>query len=310
MKLKSMKAGNRTTSSLFRLNKNHMGRVCIVTDSSVQFPLPSFQGRHLVKILPFAVQLNGQVSEAGREIKTSEFPLYPGEANQPRLIIPKREQILEFFTAIDEERSYDQVLAIFSSANFSPMHNVVKSNMEGQNGRLRIQIVDSQTISIGLGFLVQAAADLIIRQGPLVESEHLVRSLIPHIYSVFCTPGLTYLHNSGFVDVAQALVGEFLGMFPLFTIEEGHLTPLEKVRNHRQVLDFFQEFLDEFEHLQHISLVQSTSPNPQDGRLLREHIQESHSKTPFTEHAISPVLAALLGPQTSALFAIEAGVHN
>jgi DegV family protein with EDD domain len=282
-----------------------MGRVCIVTDSTVQFSLPSFVGRQVVKILPFGIFLNGQLHEGARDIKPADLPLFPPEENHPCLQVPTPEEILRFFSVIEVENQYDQVLAIFSSASMNPLFEQVKNTLDGQNGRLRVQVIDSQTISIGLGFLVQSAADLLIRQASLSEGEHLVRSLVPHIYSVFCTPGLSYLAQSGFVDPAQAMVGEYLGLFPLFTLEEGRLSPLEKVRNHRQVLDFFQEFLDEFEHLNHISLVQSISSNPQDGRLLREHIQENHPKTPFTEHSISPALAALLGPQTSALFAIE-----
>ncbi len=282
-----------------------MGRVCIATDNTVQFSLPSFVGRQVVKILPFGIYLNGQVHEAAREIKSGDLPLFPGEERHPRLVPPTPDEILRFFASIEAENQYDQVLAIFSSASLNGMFDLVKSTIEGQTGRLRVQVVDSQTISIGLGFLVQSAADLLIRQPSLSEGEHLVRSLVPHIYSVFCTPGLSYLAQAGFIDNSQAMVGEYLGLFPLFTLEEGRLSPLEKVRNHRQVLDFYQEFLDEFEHLNHISLVQSSSSNPQDGRLLREHIQENHPKTPFTEHTISPALAALLGPQTSALFAIE-----
>jgi DegV family protein with EDD domain len=293
------------TSSLSPSN-NNMSRVCIVTDSSVQFSLPSFQGRQLVKIFQTGILLNGQIYDSARDLKPTDFPAFPDDGNHPKLLIPTEDQILQFFAAIEEERLYDQVLGIFTSSNLSPFYEIIKKTMEGHNGRLRIQMVDSQTLSIGLGFLVQAAADLLIRQGSLVDGEHLVRSLIPHIYSVFCTPGLSYLYHSGFIDFAQAMVGEYLGMFPLFTIEDGHFSPLEKVRNHRQVLDFFQEFLDEFENLQHISLVQNSSPNPQDGRLLREHVQENHPKTPFTEHSISPALATQIGPQASALFAFEA----
>jgi fatty acid-binding protein DegV len=100
-------------------------------------------------------------------------------------------------------------------------------------------------------------------------------------------------------------VGEMLGMLPIFSLEEGKLSPLEKVRNRHHTIDFFQEFLDEFEHLQHIALLQHSVMNTQDSRILREHFQDGFQKTTFTEHAISLPLAILLGPSASGLFLLE-----
>ena len=69
---------------------------------------------------------------------------------------------------------------------------------------------------------------------------------------------MTYLYQSGFIGDAQALVGEMLGLLPIYTLEEGRLTPVEKARNYRQLIDFMQEFIDEFSDLYHIALIQSS----------------------------------------------------
>ena len=282
-----------------------MGFTCIVTDNYVQFPQPSFPGRQMVKILHFNYQLKGQVYEQGRDLKASDLPLFPGESNYPSILNQSPDQICQFFAAIEEEKTYDRILAILTSSQLSPLYSQVKDAIKSFSGRVHIQLIDSQSTSIGLGFLVQSAIEAIQKNITFTEIEHLVRSLIPRIYAIVCIPGLSYLYRAGFVDHSQAMVGEMLGLLSLFALEEGHLTPLEKVRNHRQVLDSFQEFLDEFEYLQHIALVQNISPNSQDGRLLREHAQDNFPKTSFTEHSINLALAALLGPQTSSLFAVE-----
>jgi DegV family protein with EDD domain len=159
---------------------------------------------------------------------------------------------------------------------------------------------------VGLGLLVQSAADLIARGASMAETERRVRSMIPHIYSVLCTPAMSYLHYSGFLDRAQASVGELLGIYPIFAVEEGQLTPLEKVRNHRQVLDFFQEFLEEFDQLQHIAFIQSAvSNNSQDGRILRDHAQDHFAKTPFSEHTVNLSVATMFGPNSTGVFVAE-----
>ncbi len=283
-----------------------MNSVCVVTDSFVQFPQPSFAGRQSVRILHQSYQINERVYENGKDLKPNELPLLPGASQKPQIFLPSGDQIRQFFADVEDERVYDRILAILTSSQLSPLFSMVKEALKTFPARLQVQIIDSQSTSIGLGFLVQSAVEALSKNLPFIEVEHLVRSLIPRIYAIFCTPGLSYLAQANIVDPSQAIVGEMLGLLPLFALEEGHLTPLEKLRNHRQVLDSFQEFLDEFEYLQHIALVQSVTPNSQDGRLLREHAQDNFSKTPFTEHSINLALATLLGPQTTGLFVVEA----
>ena len=55
--------------------------------------------------------------------------------------------------------------------------------------------------------------------------------MIPHTYMMVCTPGLSYLYYAGIIDQAQAFVGEMLGLLPIFTLEEGQINAVEKVRS-------------------------------------------------------------------------------
>lgn len=282
-----------------------MSRVCIVTDNSVQFSQPTFSGRQNIKILPFTQTYKEMGFENGHDLKPTDLPIFPSDGQVPHLLIPSTDKIRLFFTSIEEEKVFDQALVIVNSSHLSPMYLAVCQAITGWNCRVQIQLVDSLSISLGLGYLVQAAAESLVVKNSMIEAEHLVRSLIPKIYAILCTPGLAYLHQSGFVDNAQAMVGEYLGLLPLFTLDDGILSPLEKVRNHRQVVDFFQEFLDEFEALKYISLIINSTPSAQDSRFLREHAQMNFPGTPFTEHSINAALAIMFGPQTSAIFAFE-----
>jgi DegV family protein with EDD domain len=283
-----------------------MGSITLLTDSTVQFTLPSFYGRSLVKVIQLTVQQRGILAEAGKVQKPGDLPVYVAEENQVRLLPPPVEQLRELFSQDDSGHSYDQVLCIFSSSSMCAMVEQALETQKLVNGRINLVVVDSLTTSVGLGVLVQAAADAVARGSSLADTERLVRSLLPHIYAVICAPSLSYLYGSGFLDRAQAGVGEMLGLYPIFAIEEGRLTPLEKVRNHRQVLDFFQEFLEEFDQLQYIAFLQSAvGGNAQDGRILRDHSQDHFPRTPFSEHTINLPVAALFGPSALGVFVVE-----
>ena len=281
-----------------------MSSICIVTDSSAQFAQPSFPGRNVVKIISHDVQINGRIFPGGEDLKAQNLPPSANKELQPKLIPPSPEMFYKEFSSIGQ--SYDTIIGLFLSSSLSECYSNAAKAAATLHGRFNVQTIDSQTTSLGLGLLVQFAADLIAKGCSLSEIELHIRSQIPQIYGVFCTPGLTYLYSNKFIDYAQATIGEMLGLLPIFALEDGQLSPLEKVRNHRHAIEFFQEFLDEFESLQHIALLQSAPSNTQEARMLRDYAQDSFPKTPFTEHTINLPLSVLFGPRSMGLIVVEA----
>ncbi len=280
-----------------------MSSICILTDSSAQFPQLAFPGRNLVRIMPLDVELNGTIYEEGKDLKAAALPAQANDTLKPRLLPPPQEKLRQLIVSLGQ--TYNEIIAIVMSSQLSTVYDATREAGEAIAGRVSIQIVDSQTTSVGLGILVQHAAEAAARGDNSVEIERMIRAVIPHVYMVACTPGLSYLYYAGFVDRAQASVGEMLGLLPIFAMDEGRLTPLEKVRTHRNALDFFQEFIDEFDALQHIALLQSVQPNQQDSRLLREHVEDFFPQTPFSEHTINLPLATLIGPRSVGLVVVE-----
>ncbi len=280
-----------------------MSSVCVVTDSAVQFPQLSFNSRNLLTVVPLYCQLGGELYASNDDFKPSGLPASAEDDLSPHLLAPSIEQMQAVFS--DLSKSFDAILGIFSSSNLSPVFSRAQEAAEALRGGLEIQLVNSQTIAAGLGFLVEKAINTALRGVPAQEIEYEVRSLIPHVYNVMCIPGLSYLYYNGFVDRAQAVVNEMLGLYPIFAIEEGQLTPLEKLRNNRHTVNYFQEFLDEFDNLQHVALLQSVPPNQPEAQILRDHAREIFPNTPFTTHSINLPLATLFGPRSMGLFVIE-----
>jgi DegV family protein with EDD domain len=280
-----------------------MPSLCILTDSSVQFSQPSFPGRNLVHILPLSVVVTRQSGRDEQSLRVNELPASATEQLQPRLLPPSPDTIRRTILALGQ--SYDEVLAILTSSKLCQVMESAQDAIKLLHGRIHIQFIDSQTTSIGLGILVQTAAETAARGETAFEIERQVRNLLPHIYAAICVPGLSYLHYAGLLDHAQATVGELIGLNSIFSIEEGRLSPVIKVRSIRQAYDYFQEFLDEFDYLKHIGLMQRIHHNPSESRLLREHAQNNYSRTSFTEHSINLPLAILFGPTATGLFIIE-----
>jgi DegV family protein with EDD domain len=281
-----------------------MSSICILTDSAVQFTQPGFAGREDVRVIPYDVHLAGAVYPDGEGVKATALSPSADSRLAPRLIVPQVDQLELLLRSL--ALHYDEVIAVFSSSELSPIMAQTEKAAAMAKSIVPVTLIDSQTTSVGLGLLVQLAAECAAQGQPAAVIEQRVRKAVPRVYTLLCTAGLSYLSEAGFVDVAQATVGEMLALLPIFSLEEGKLSAIEKARNLRGVIDFFQEFLSEFDALQHIALIQGVAPYNHESHLLREFSQDHFPKTPFSEHTINLPLATLVGPRTLALIIMEA----
>lgn len=280
-----------------------MPRACILTDNSAQFPHHSFPGQDLVRVIPYDIELSGVFYPEGKDIKIAKLPISADDKLNPQLIPPSEEKFIQWFNVLGQD--FTEILVILQAASISDAYLHAIQAVTALQGGYSIQVVNSQTTSAGLGTLVQIAAEAITNGASVTEAEHLVRSQVPHTYTIFCAPGLSYLFYAGIVDRAQAVVGEMLNFLPVFTLEEDQLTALEKVRNYRATMDYFTEFLEEFEDLRHIALIQSIPPLIQETRGLRQLFQEMHPNTSYSEHNLNPPLATVFGPRLLGLIIVE-----
>jgi DegV family protein with EDD domain len=270
-----------------------MSNVCILTDSTVQFTHPNFPGHDRVYIIPFEIQ---NTTPGGNE------PVR-GNGFSKKLIHPSANEFIRFYSQLSRE--YETIFVLTLSSLLNPTTRVALSASQQSGNPATIDVIDSQTTGIGLGLLVQIAAAMAADGLASAEIEQQMRASIPRIYMLFCIPELTYLAHSGFMDYSQAVVAEMMGMLPIFAIEEGRLTPMEKVRTQRHLFESFQEFINEFDTPAHIALMRGVGHNPSRTRAVRQYVQEAFPETQFSEHTIAPHLAALVGPQSTALVIME-----
>jgi DegV family protein with EDD domain len=272
---------------------NTMSNICILTDSTAQYTLAKYPGHERVHVLPFEVQT---FDREGEHSRSRHRP------NQ-RLIPPSAQEFEQAFARLSRE--YDTIFVLPMSSRLNPAHANALDAVRHFNNHARVHVIDTQTTSIGLGLLVQAAAAAAAEGAAAEEIEQRMRASIPHIYMLFCIPELTTLAGSGYMDYSQALVAEMMGLLPVFSIEEGRLTPIEKVRTRRHLFESFLEYINEFDAPAHIALVRGGNQSTIRARPVRMYVQETFPETPFSEHAISPPLASLFGQQATGLIIFE-----
>jgi DegV family protein with EDD domain len=276
-----------------------MPSICIVSDSTALFPNPVFQGRAQVQLMP--ANWNGSQPASDR-LKAMDFPQTLKAAEAPTITTPTETEFDDLFRAAAAK--HDGVLAIMHSSKFSPAADRAQAVAQALSGSVPVRVIDSHTVSLGLGLIVQSAALAAEGGMPLHELDLYARSLIPKVYGMLCIPGLTYLQRAGVVNPSQALVGEYLKIMQVFTLDNGELVPTQKARNTRHLVDIFVEFLSEFFNLEHISIMQGAPAFEQETRGLRERLNEERPGIPISEQIINAPFASFVGPHSLGVFAL------
>jgi DegV family protein with EDD domain len=280
-----------------------MSQVCILTDSTAQFPTPAFAGRKLVNVIPLHIQLNGALYQKSEGIRAADLPLSAQGVADLKVLPPSLAEFEDMYTHLGQ--FYEEIVVILHTTDLSKTYNNALESAANVKGKTKIIVIDALTTATGLGLVVQAAAAAAEKGTSGQDIDDMIRSLLPRMYTVFCIQGLSYLSRSGYLGKAQAIVGEYLDVLPMYILEAGRLIPTQKARNNRHLVDLLHEFLSEFTHLDHIALLQGAPPFETETRALRERLLLDFKNTPISEHTISPELAGIIGPRSLGMFALQ-----
>lgn len=253
-----------------------MLRTCILTDSTAIFTKPNFPGFEHVHVIPHDPQTS---------------------------LAPNVEAYREMFINLGQQ--YQEVIAILGSAHLSPSVDNATQAASSLKSPLNIQVIDSQTTAVGLGMLAQSGAEALSCRVNFQDVCNHLRGLMRNIFAIFCLPDLTALYHAGLIDQAQAIVGEMLGVIPIFVMENGQLLHIQKIRSSRHLVDIFFEFVMEFEHLKYLALLQGSPLYEQECRNLRERINQNLHSLYLHEYPINPALAAILGPHSLGIISVQ-----
>lgn len=282
-----------------------MSKVRIVTDSSICLPIRHPAYRHPVTIAPIGINNGKQLLEDDPQITPEKLTEMFDTADAfPSAVPPSAEEFRLLYRELRKET--DQILSIHSSGAMCDMVGEAEKASEHFLGRSNIQVIDSKTLSIGLGLIVQAALEAAERNRSLEACVRIVRGMIPRIYAVFFLDDLTYLDQNGMITRSQAILGNMLGILAFLTMEEGEIIPMEKVRSRPRALEKVIEFVSEFSSVQHIAILKNGIQSQEELSQLSDRLQTLHPTAPLTVHNYGASTATCIGPRSLGVIVLEA----
>lgn len=281
-----------------------MTAIRIVTDSSALFIDPTVIKRYQITVVPLYVQFGSELFRLGIDIDSEAF-LYRLQTSPelPTLLPPTVDDFYQVYA--DLNRTTTSIISLHLSSHLGKVYQAAVDASKMMLGRCDIVVIDSQTISAGLAFLVQRAAEIAISHTNLEHAVKDIRRLLPRIYSVFYVQTMQMLAQRGLISQAQTILGEMLGVMPFVTIEEGQLTIMEKALNTTQAIDKLVEFISEFTTIDEMVVLHHSATMDNTLRQLQDRLAAELGKTNFPIRLYDPIVMALLGTDATGIVILE-----
>lgn len=201
----------------------------IVTDSTSDLPQDLIEA-HALEVIPTLLVLEGKEYADGKGISREEFyTRLPGMKN---LLTTAAPSIGEFTARYQKlfELGCDHILSIHAAQQLTTIVNTARQAAAGFLDR--ITVLDSGSLSLGLGFQVLAAAEA--AENGLKAALAAVASTRERIKVFAALDTMDNLRHSGRVPYAVAALGGLLSIKPIIELTEGVVKPIGAVRTTRQ----------------------------------------------------------------------------
>jgi DegV family protein with EDD domain len=205
-----------------------MAGIAIVTDTSADL-LPQDAAKAGVSLVPLTVSFGDETFEAVTELSNADFydRLTAPGAPLPRTAAPSPQRFESTYREALEAGA-DGVVCVTISSDLSATHGVAVQAARAFPGQ--VEVVDSRTVTQGLGMLAIEAAALARGGAGQAQVAAHVRDLAERTHIVFTVDTLDYLQKGGRIGRASALLGTVLSIKPILGVEGGVVVPVDRVR--------------------------------------------------------------------------------
>lgn len=232
-----------------------MSSIAIVTDSTADIP-QKLASQYQIYIVPNIVVIDGKSFEDGKDLTRQEFyenlpsmKTYPTTSTaSPGVYQKLYRNLLNNVT--------DQIVSIHASSQLSGIFNA--ASLAAQEYGDKVKVIDSESLSLGLGFQVLAAAQA-AKTKPMNEIFSIIRDVRSRVHLVAMLDTLEYIHRSGRVSWARAQIGDLLRIKPFLTIKEGAVVRIGDARTRKNGIKRLHNMLLDLGPIKQLAILHSNA---------------------------------------------------
>jgi DegV family protein with EDD domain len=266
--------------------------VRIITDSTADLP-PQLVKELGITVVPIYVRFGEEVYRDGVDISEDEFYQRLEETTvHPSTVQPGPQDFLEVYRNLS--KGADGIVSIHISTKLSGTYNSAMMAKEMLEPGCPVEVIDSQTVTMGLGLLTIVAATMANAGESVNKIVKETKKAIPKIHLLCLLDTLKYLLLGGRIGKAKALLGSILNVKPTLSLKDGEVVPAGQVRTRAKGIDKLFEFTKNAKKIQDLSVVHSTTPD--EAQNLAVNLGSVFDRKKIKIARVGPSLGVHMGP--------------
>lgn len=197
--------------------------------------------RYQIHVVPNIIIINGESLQDGVDITREEF--------YEKLVVMKALPTTATASSGVYQQLYERLLAqgarhilsIHASSLLSGIFNA--AHIAAQDYPGQVTVIDSQQLSLGLGFQVLEAARAAARGETSPAILAFLEDVRQRVRVIAMLDTLEYIHRSGRVSWARARLGNLLRIKPFVEVKNGNVLSLGETRTYQRGLARLRELL-------------------------------------------------------------------
>jgi DegV family protein with EDD domain len=208
--------------------------IAVVTDSTAYLPRELLAAAPApVTVVPLHVVLGGREHREGIDVSVADLSAALRSFVPVTTSRPSPAELLAAYSAAAEAGA-SGVVSVHLSSEMSG--TCQSARLAAQQSPVPVEVVDSRSLGMAMGFAVLSAAQAAADGRSLSEVAAVARQRAVAAEVVFYVDTLEHLRRGGRIGAASALLGSALAIKPILTLGDGTIRPLERVRTATRAL--------------------------------------------------------------------------
>jgi DegV family protein with EDD domain len=280
-----------------------MSQVVVVTDSCVSLPenLIEQMGIHTVA---YYIHRGQEVLRDLVTIQRDEFLRWLSHAaSLPTTASPGPGDYLQMYQNLISSGARE-ILSIHITSRGSGAYQaacVAQSMILEQYPGVRLEVVDTQNVSLCQGWMVLESARAALAGASLDQLLALVQRMIPVTHMVQTADTLKYLYMGGRIGMAKRLMGTVLNIKPLIGMKDGVIVALGMAHSRLQAYHQMAAYVSDSVGSGKVKVAYVHAGALEEAQKLKQIVESELNVAESLIAELSPALAVHTGPGTTGL---------
>lgn len=275
--------------------------VKVVTDSTSDIPPEVLQDLD-ISVVPLYVVFGDKTYRDRVDIGEEEFyRRLTTELALPTTSVPSPQDFADVYNRLAKDT--DEIISIHLTSKESGTYNSALLGKALVEKKCRIEVVDSQSISMACGLLAMTAAREAGAGKSLDEVTQAVRRSVQRTHILFMVDTLKYVVRGGRIGKAQGMLGSVLGVKPLLTMRDGDLSLSGVARTRAKAVQRLFDLARGYPRLAEAAVPYTTNREAADG--LAERIGAAFPGACVYVTRVGPALGTHAGPDSMGIAVME-----